>query len=102
MKHIVMIICLGFLASCAQMNKSCCKKKKECIKCEQGHRYMKKKKKFNKMDKNGDGMVTEQEFLEGKSNYFKKKDSNGDGKISLEEWSEGHDKKKGHCGKKKS
>ncbi len=45
----------------------------------------KKGKMFEKHDTNGDGMVSEAEFLEHAKKKFAEKDTNGDGSISKEE-----------------
>ncbi len=49
---------------------------------------------FEKHDTNGDGMISEAEFLEHAKKKFGEKDSNGDGSISKDEAKAAHDAKR--------
>ena len=47
-------------------------------------------KKLDKMDANGDGAITLQEFTDGHKQMFSKLDANKDGAVSHDEAKEGH------------
>ncbi len=50
-------------------------------------------KKISKLDANGDGVLTQQEFADGHKQMFSKADANGDGALTMEEMKEAHDRK---------
>ncbi len=60
-----------------------------------------KGKMFEKHDSNGDGVISESEFLEHAKKKFSEKDKNGDGVISKEEARENHESMKERWEEKK-
>ncbi len=69
------------------------------------HKKHHKNKMWEKMDANGDGDISREEFDKAHSESFKAMDSNNDGKISKQEkkahWKSKMGDKKGCCGDKK-
>ena len=61
-----------------------------------GEGHGKKGKMFEKYDANGDGMISESEFLVKAKEKFAKKDANGDGVISKDEAKEARKNKRDH------
>ena len=58
-------------------------------------------KKLKKMDTDGDGAVSKDEFMAHAEKKFAKKDKNGDGVISAEEMKQMKKHKEGKCGEGK-
>ena len=58
-------------------------------------------KKMKKMDTDGDGAVSKDEFMAHAEKKFAKKDKNGDGVISAEEMKQMKKHKEGKCGEGK-
>ncbi|MDW3095499.1 MAG: EF-hand domain-containing protein [Gammaproteobacteria bacterium] len=68
-------------------------------KCGEGKKMCKKKMK--KMDTDGDGSVSKDEFMAHAEKKFSRKDKNGDGIISAEEMKRKKKNKEGKCGEGK-
>jgi Ca2+-binding EF-hand superfamily protein len=51
---------------------------------------------FNKLDTNGDGVISRKEFDAYNAKHFKELDTNKDGKLTLEELQAGHKQAMGH------
>ncbi len=66
-----------------------------------GDKKMCKMKKMKKMDADGDGVVSKDEFMAHAEKKFSRKDKDGDGVISAEEMKSMKKHKEGKCGEGK-